>query len=576
MKALILAAGFGTRLAPHTNHLPKALFPLDGIPVLARMIDNLKRAGCSEIAVNTHHLANQVEAYLHEHEFGIPITISHEPDILGTGGAIRHLERFWDDRPFIVVNADIVTDIDLAHAYRTHLAEASPATLVLHDRPPFNRVFIDEADRIIGFERFAEADGHQDRKRLAFTGIHVMDRRILPWLPESGFCDIIAVYDRMIKSGQHIHAHIAQGHYWQDMGTPQRFRDAVVDAIAPRAFESAFPGAQTNRIERHRLKGDGSDRQWFRLTSDNRCLILADHGLTPDPEGSEVNAFVNIGRHLRTSGLPVPEIVAADAFSGLAFVEDLGDVHLQQAISQTQNQEAIEARYKKIIDTWLDLTENAGPGFNTKWTYQTKAYDADLIVEKECRYFVDAFLVGYLGLDVYFEDLAMEFERLAEQTLTVGVPGMIHRDFQSRNVMLFGGQHYLIDFQGARLGPIQYDLASLLIDPYVGIDDALQSILLNYAADQASLRLKCKASSFVQGYRYCAVTRNLQMLGAFGFLTRAKGKQEFEAWIPRAAAMLTKHIRLADENAFPRLLSIATTIGELVKNHHPGEFVKRK
>lgn len=560
MKALILAAGFGTRLAPHTKHLPKALFPVDGVPVVARMIENLKRAGCSQIAINTHHLANRIKAYVHQHDFGIPITISHESDILGTGGAIRHLESFWDDRPFIVVNADIVTNIDLAHVYRAHLAGTSPVTLVLHDRPPFNQVFIDERGRISGFERFVGDDGHQNRERLAFTGIHVMDTRILPWLPENGFCDIVAVYDQMIKDGQHLHAHIAQGHYWQDMGTPQRFRDAVVDAIAPRAFASAFPGDQTDRVQRHSLKGDGSDRQWFRLTSGNRCLILADHGLTPDPEGSEVNAFVNIGRHLRASGFPVPEIVADDEFSGLVFIEDLGDVHLQQAVFQTKNQEAIETRYKKIIDTWLDLTEKAGPGFNTEWTCQTKAYDVDLILEKECRYFVDAFLVGYLGLDGCFDDLVIEFGHLAEQTLAFGVPGLIHRDLQSRNVMIHNGCHFLIDFQGARLGPIQYDLASLLIDPYVQLSDSLKNSLLNYAADQASMRMNCKRSSFLRGYRYCAVTRNLQMLGAFGFLARVKGKKDFEAWIPRAAAMLAGHIRLADENAFPRLLSVANKI----------------
>ena len=97
MKALILAAGFGTRLAPHTRTIPKPLFPIDGMPVLGRMILNLKRAGCTGVAVNVHHLAHRIESYLATCDFGVPIHLSREPEILGTGGAIRHLSSYWDD-----------------------------------------------------------------------------------------------------------------------------------------------------------------------------------------------------------------------------------------------------------------------------------------------------------------------------------------------------------------------------------------------------------------------------------------------------------------------------------------------
>jgi aminoglycoside/choline kinase family phosphotransferase/dTDP-glucose pyrophosphorylase len=562
MKALILAAGFGTRLAPHTEQLPKALFPVAGIPVLARMIDNLKRAGCSSIAVNTHHLAHQIQAYLAEHDFGLTITLSHEPDILGTGGAIRHLAAYWDEAPFIVVNADILTDIDMARVYRAHRAHPAPVTLVLHDRPPFNQVWVDRSGQITGFERLSKTADHHGQRPLAFTGIHIMDLRILDWLPSTGFCDIIAVYDQMIQSGVPIHAHVVEDHYWQDMGTPQRFRDAVVDVMAPQTFASAFPGCQTGPIQRHPLSGDGSDRRWFRLACGDHRLILADHGLTPTLAGSEVNAFVRIGRHFLQCGLPVPRIVAYDGFSGLVFLEDLGDDHLQQTVSQATDRSLVEHLYRQVIDTWLNLTRRAAAGFDPQWTSQSQAYDVELIIEKECRYFVDAFLNAYLNLEVRFDDLATEFARLAQRTIAHGIPGLIHRDFQSRNIMIHDGRHYLIDFQGARPGPVQYDLASLLIDPYVGLDEDLRQSLLTYAAQQAAQRLPCALNRFIHGYRYCVITRNLQMLGAFGFLSRVKGKCDFEAWIPAAAAMLAEHIHLADEHAFPRLTAIATKIGE--------------
>ena len=561
MKALILAAGFGTRLAPHSQTLPKALFPVAGIPVLARMLDNLKRASCTAVAVNTHHLAHRIQAYLAENDFGIPVTLSHEPEILGTGGAIRHLAHFWDDDPFMVINADIVTDVSLADVYRHHCRHGARVTLVMHDRAPFNQVWVDGQNRIAGFARFADEVDPDRHFKMAFTGIHVIDATIIRRIPGDGFSDIISVYRQMLDEGVPIHAHVVRNHYWQDMGRPDRYRDAVIDAMAPGVFQSAFPGHARAAIHRQCLSGDGSDRSWFRLTAGGDRLILADHGITPSLPGSEVNAFVRIGGHLYDSGLPVPRIHAHDGFSGLVFLEDLGDRHLQQQVRQTSGSNDVARLYRRVIDTLLDLTTKAFDGFDPDWTCQSPAYDVALILDKECRYFVDAFLNGYLALSVTYDDLAAEFEHLAQRTVDHGLTGLIHRDFQSRNIMIQDGRHYLIDFQGARTGPIQYDLASLLIDPYVQLAADLQHRLLLYAAEQVDRRLKCAPDRFIRGYRYCAVTRNLQMLGAFGFLSRVKQKEAFKGWIPAAASMLAGHIHAADPKAFPKLTAIAKKIG---------------
>lgn len=561
MKALILAAGFGTRLAPHSQTLPKALFPVAGIPVLGRMLSNLKRAGCTAVAVNAHHLAHRIQSYLEENDFGIPVTLSREPKILGTGGAIRHLAHYWDDEPFIVVNADILTDIDLADVYRRHRMRGARVTLIMHDRAPFNQVWMDERNRIVGFDRFSDAACLGRHRKMAFTGIHIMDADMIRWIPDDGFSDIIFAYRQMLDQGLAIHAHVVRGHYWQDMGSPDRYRDAVVDAMAPGVFQTAFADYRGARIHCRKLSGDGSDRGWFRLSADRHRLILADHGITTTIPGSEVNAFVKIGTHLHTSGLPVPRILAHDGFSGLVFLEDLGDCHLQQQLRQAPDGSAVERLYQGVIDTLLDLTIRAAEGFDPSWTCQSPSYDILLIKEKECRYFVDAFLNGYLELTVEYSDLEEEFEQLARRAVEQGCIGLIHRDFQSRNIMIQGGRHYLIDFQGARTGPIQYDLASLLIDPYAGLNKDLQQRLLAYAAKQAQVRLKCASDQFVCGYRYCAVTRNLQMLGAFGFLSRVKQKGAFERWIPAAASMLAGHIHAADRQAFPNLSALAKKIG---------------
>ena len=561
MKALVLAAGFGTRLAPHTLRLPKALFPVGGIPLLGHMLTALKKAGCTHIAVNAHHLADQIRAYLLKNDFGIPVHLSAEPEILGTGGAVRHLADFWDQTPFLVVNADILTDIDLKQVYRHHCSQDAPVTMVMHDCEPFNQVWVDDRGQVAGFDRFAGPPAPRDHRKLAFTGIQVMDPTIVDRIPDGQFCDIIGVYSQMLAEGAVIKAHISRDHYWQDVGTPERFRDAAVDAMAPEVFRSAFTKAPPVNFSRCQLAGDGSDRTWHRLTAGANRVILADHGITTEFEGSEIRAFVAIGNHLRACGLPVPRIYDHDGFSGLVFLEDLGDVHLQQMVLRTSDEDLVASRYRKVIDTLLAMTVLAAPGFDPHWTCQSQAYDRELILEKECRYFVDAFVNGYLELDVDYQDLAEEFDRLARRTLSAGLTGLIHRDFQSRNIMVCGDCHYLIDFQGARIGPIQYDLAALLIDPYVQLIPTLRHRLLNYAADQATLLLQGDPDRFINGYRHCAVTRNLQMLGAFGYLTRTKGKVEFERWIPAAADMLAGHIDSIGSHDYPKLLDLAEMIG---------------
>ncbi|MDL2329245.1 phosphotransferase [Desulfosarcina sp. OttesenSCG-928-A07] len=569
MKALILAAGFGTRLAPHTHLLPKALFPIAGTPVLGRMIHYLKQAGCTAVAVNTHYLADRISAYVDKTDFGIPVRLCHEPEILGTGGAIRTLSRLWDDAPFVVINADIVTTFGgLADVYRDHRENGRMATLVMHDAAPFNGVWVKDDGRIMEFSRVTGQAAHPVGRKLAFTGIQVVNPDIKKWIPETGFQDIIPVYQHMIDSGLPVNAHVAEGFRWQDMGTPEGYRQAVMEAAAPDVFRSAWqpasPDISFDQLACSPLAGDGSDRRWFRLSAGDRTMILADHGITPVPAGSEFNAFVRIGTHFRRAGLPVPRIYGQDAFSGLVFLEDLGDFHLQDAVFQAADETVVMDLYQKVISLWGNLSLKAEDGFSSSWTCQTTAYDVSLILEKECQYFVTAFLNQYLGMGVGDWELADEFLALANKTVENAIPGLIHRDFQSRNIMLRQGEPYLIDFQGARSGPVQYDLASLLIDPYVGLSSSLQERLLQVAMghmDQLMGRTMDR-EKFLAGYHCCCATRNLQILGAFGFLTQVKKKTAFARWIPPAARMLGSHLDRIEGLQFPKLSAIAREIAE--------------
>jgi aminoglycoside/choline kinase family phosphotransferase/GTP:adenosylcobinamide-phosphate guanylyltransferase len=574
MKALILAAGFGTRLLPFTENTPKPLFSIAGRPLLDIIIGNLQNAGCKAIIINTHHLYQKIDSFLARQKYTIPVITRHEPEILGTGGAIKNVADFWDDNPFMVINSDIVTDIDLKIVYDFHLSHDHPVTLVLHDDVEFNTVSVNESGFITDFHEqtlppflpSSAAGGSKSlqlpkTKTLAFTGIQVLDPEVIGLIPEGRFSSSIDAYRKLLSEDKKVYAFIAKEYYWKDIGTPERYRQAVYENMAPEAFKRAFPRWLNQQISSIELKGDGSDRNWYRLTAGNRSLVLVDHNIRRQRTTNETDSFVAIGRHLHAKSIPVPKIYLYDNFSGLVFLEDLGDVNLQTVIQNTSDPNEIILGYKSIIRLLVNLSVTGARDFDPAWTYQTACYNQDLILEKECRYFVDAFLKEYLKMDIYFEDFEDEFRSLAEKALEFAFNGFMHRDMQSRNIMIKNNNYYFIDYQGGRLGPIQYDLASLLIDPYVELDQAVQAALQNFCVETLASIMSVDPQNFLSSYQYCAITRNLQILGAFGYLSRIKGKTYFEKYIPAALRTLKHNLFALENSEFPRLKSIVEKIG---------------
>ena len=553
MKAMILAAGLGTRLRPYSLHTPKPLFTINGRPCIEKIIERLTNAGF-DIIVNTHHHHDQIKTYLDNHEASRHISVRHEPEILGTGGGIRNVRDFWDKEPLLVVNADIVTDIDLEAVYRFHLGKSSPVTMVMHDCSAFNTVWVKDRTEVVSFDRNFKPDhGH---KQLAFTGIHVLEPTVLAFLPQEGFADIIDAYRRMLAAGHQIDADIVSGHYWQDIGSPEGYRAAVYDHMAPAAFKKAFGDYSRSPIDQIPMHGDGSDRRWYRLNCGPKSLILSDHGIRPDSgRPQEVDAFVAIGTHLKQCGIDVPELVLYDCFAGMVFLEDLGDTHLQQAAAGLGRND-IAALYETVIDAWLPMALKGKSAFDTAWTYQSTHYDRALILEKEGRYFTEAFLRGYLGWSIPYESLEDEFNRIANGIEQTALEGFLHRDFQSRNIMIKKGRPYFIDFQGGRLGPVQYDLASLLIDPYVDLPASVRERLTVYATEKISASGAIREDAFRKGFDYCALARNLQILGAFAYLSRVKGKPGFENHIPAALRILMHNLSTFSYQPLPKLTDI--------------------
>ncbi len=213
MKAMVLAAGLGTRLRPYSLKRPKPLFPVLGTPLLTHTLAQLRQNGAGGIVVNAHHLREQIGAMLHGQG---DVQVQMEDIELGTGGGLRLAQSHFGAAPFLAVNGDIVHDLDLAAAHRTHCASGADVTMVLHDCPRFNNVRVDSQGRIVGF---SGAAGEGERL-LAFTGVQVINPAVLSLIPEGVFYNIIDCYADLLKRGGTIQALVVSGHFWTDMGTP--------------------------------------------------------------------------------------------------------------------------------------------------------------------------------------------------------------------------------------------------------------------------------------------------------------------------------------------------------------------
>ncbi len=243
-KALILAAGLGQRLRPITNRRPKALMPVCNVPCLDLLASHLKAVGVQSLAINVHHLPNLIEQHVDGgRHYGIPVLISHEKSILGIGGAIGKLRDFWDDAPFLAVNGDMVETLDLSAALKHHQEAGNIATMILHDHPRFNKVWVDASDRVAGVGQKMASESLKPVHRLAFTGVHIISPEILMFLPRNGYSDIVEVYLNLVAKGALIGGFRMKGHYWRDLGTVADYQGVHADLYSGKAPIELMPQA---------------------------------------------------------------------------------------------------------------------------------------------------------------------------------------------------------------------------------------------------------------------------------------------------------------------------------------------
>ncbi len=205
-KAMILAAGLGTRMKPLTDHIPKALVLWNEKPLIEWVISRLKDAGFEDIIINLHHFPEQIIHYLESKDnFGVNICFSHEKELLDTGGGIRKAAWFFDSGPVLIHNVDIYTTLDLNELYNFHLKNKSLATLVVKNRETSRNLLSDNRSCLAGWhdnrsgETILCRNYKEDLRPVAFSGIHVIDPVITELLTEQDPFSIIKAYLRIAE-----------------------------------------------------------------------------------------------------------------------------------------------------------------------------------------------------------------------------------------------------------------------------------------------------------------------------------------------------------------------------------------
>jgi NDP-sugar pyrophosphorylase family protein len=240
MKAMVLAAGLGTRLRPLTDDRPKALVEVAGRTLLEITLTRLKTFGIREVIINVHYFAEMILEYLKANDnFGMRIEVSREEILLDTGGGLKKAGYFFPDssspdEPFILHNVDVISTIDLQRMMQFHIEHQALATLAVQERKTSRYLLFDEQLHLCG--RRSGGDGKVElvrsvtsRQALAFAGIHVISARLIPMMTETGAFSIINSYLRLAGQGEEILAFRADEYHWRDLGRLDDLKQAGLD-----------------------------------------------------------------------------------------------------------------------------------------------------------------------------------------------------------------------------------------------------------------------------------------------------------------------------------------------------------
>ncbi len=597
INVFILAAGLGERLQSITQYIPKPLVPVLGKPVIQYVLDKIGRLSFHQVGINIHYKKDSILQWLEQCSLKDRIKLFHEETILGTGGALNNAESLLRDRTFLVHNSDILSDIKLEELVDKHFRSGLIATLAIHDYPKFNSLVIDGK----GFLKGLSSEQQEGTKKWAFTGIAVYNQNFLNYLP-SGMSGVVDAWMRAVKDGQKIGTHDVSGCAWSDVGTPAAYAQAVFDELK-REGEIIYIHPSTKGCDKIEMKGyvvierdcdinknmqmrncillPGADISTNQEIIEN-CIVGPDFKI--DIEREDVSSIYGVnGKQLigtggserkyyriRTAGksevlmqcsdddpdfirqleytkffskcsVPVPALISADKDGNQAVFEDVGDISLYAFMKCSRPSRAIEDIYRKVLDVLLLMHLDAAEHISECPLLESRLFDYAYF-KWETDYFLDEYIKGVKNITLDNRGgINSELERLAAKADSF-VKTVIHRDFQSQNIMVMPGSEIrIIDYQGARIGPPAYDIASLLWDPYVSLEDGVRDSLLDYYTGQMNIA-NSEMADFRTSLMTCRLQRHMQALGAYGYLSNKAGKHYFMKYIPAGLKLLKDDI----------------------------------
>jgi len=530
-QAMILAAGFGKRLYPLTKWMPKPLVPITQKPLLHHVSKNLFRSGINSIALNTHHLPDQIQSFVGQSPDKDRFILFHEPVILNTGGALDHASSYLREKPyFLVHNSDIISNTDLLKLINEHEKSGAIVTLALQDKGN-NNVILDE-NNIVQDIRGLLGVSHTDHsRRVTYSGIAAFSSEFLEYLPK-GPSDLIDTLVKLmqIKPGS-VRGLFDKDSYWSDLGTFEEFFRTQREVIDHQQLVLDFP-AQA-------LVEQGSSRRYYRLGegSNSLVLMLCEFG---DPDFTR---FIETSKFLNSLQLGNPAMWAWSDTQFAALLEDLGDDTIYRLVQNNNDPNFIRGIYTKVVHFLVEFHLSA---FRAKGRCQVacdRTMDYDQL-RWETRYFCKEFLIKRLGFpNETLASLDPEFHFLAKLVSTHPMT-LIHRDFQSQNLLLKEGEIHVVDYQGMRKGSIAYDFMSLINDPYVHLSEELKVILKQEFIQllENEEELACSGAEWERRMLTAGLQRNMQALGAYAFLSGEKGKSQFEKFMRPGCQILLEGI----------------------------------
>jgi aminoglycoside/choline kinase family phosphotransferase len=305
-----------------------------------------------------------------------------------------------------------------------------------------------------------------------------------------------------------------------------------------------------NSASSEQLRGDGSNRRFLRIRHLGATVCIM---VVPEKNGKndleEARSAWLIGNHLRRGKVPLPELYGWDEETGILLFEDLGDCRLHSLVTRREGIDHL-SWYFSTLKELAHMQVVGAIDFNTGWCWDSGGYDKKLMLERESGYFIRAFWQGLLGRES-MPGVGEELEDIAARTAQAGNDFFLHRDFQCRNIMIKDGKVRFIDYQGGRMGPPGYDLASLLIDPYAHLSPEMTKQLFEYYISCLAEHIDIDRDLFTEHYNLLAFQRNMQIIGAFSFLYQVRKKVFFADYITPALSALDCRLQLPQFSDYP-------------------------